>query len=31
MALVCVIGLHNNALFFRSLGGCDDGSFRASV
>lgn len=31
VALVCVIGLHNNALFFRSLGGCEDGSFRASV
>lgn len=31
VALVCVIGLHNNALFFRSLGGCDGGSFRASV
>lgn len=31
MALVCVIGLHSNALFFRSLGGWDDGSFRASV
>lgn len=31
MALVWVIGLHNKALFFRSLGGFDDGSFRASV
>jgi hypothetical protein len=31
VALVCVMGLHNKALFFKSLGGWEGGSFRASV
>lgn len=31
VALVCVMGLHNRALFFKSLGGWEAGSFRASV
>lgn len=31
VALVCVMGLHNKALFFKSRGGWEGGSFRASV
>ena len=31
VALVCVMGLHNKALFFKSLGGWEGGSLRASV